>query len=310
MLYTHRPRGSFEASEKKGSNGCPGNGCPTMQGTGTIRMFNEMMRAEIWLQDHVESQQGIEDLASRLGYSTSQVRRRFKQCFGLSPSAYRDILRLEKAARLLVFTPYPIQTIATRCGYQNHSAFSRAFLRYHNLTPRQYRQEQRIRLYRHPYRQEHSGDPPSFEICKLPSRQALVTRLYQHERESHLDNLRRLSQKIRGANALPERLRQGPGIALIHHLPLDSKVERIDLGPLIDEPSTAGVAIPASFRLLELPAQRHACVPIESLDDIPAVVQYLASEGLPKKRCFASGEAIRVEWNDSDMTMQLPIHRE
>ncbi|WP_104203727.1 helix-turn-helix domain-containing protein [Billgrantia saliphila] len=273
-------------------------------------MFNEMMRAEIWLQDHLESQQGIEDLASRLGYSTSQVRRRFKQCFGLSPSAYRDTLRLEKAARLLAFTPYPIQTIAMRCGYQNHSAFSRAFLRYHNQTPRQYRQEQRIKLYRNPYRQEHSGDPPAFEIRKLPTRQALVTRIYQQLRERHTNSLRKLAQRIRGSDALPERLKQGPNIALMHNTPLDSQVERIDLGPLIDKPSTAGVAIPASFRLLELPAQRHACVSIECLDEIPAVVQYLVSEGLPRKRCFASGEAVRVEWCDSGMTMQLPVLKE
>ncbi|EWG97859.1 helix-turn-helix transcriptional regulator [Halomonas sp. BC04] len=95
-------------------------------------MFNEMMRAEIWLQDHLSSHEGIDDLANRLGYSTSQVRRKFKQRFGVSPSAYRDILRLEKAARLLALTPYRISTIAVRSGYHNHSAFSRAFQRRYN----------------------------------------------------------------------------------------------------------------------------------------------------------------------------------
>ncbi|WP_235014754.1 helix-turn-helix domain-containing protein [Billgrantia desiderata] len=122
------------------------------------------MRAEIWLQDHLESQQGIEDLASRLGYSTSQVRRRFKQCFGLSPSAYRDSLRLEKAARLLALTPLSIRTIASQCGYQNHSAFSRAFQRYHNQTPRQYRQALRLKLRHNPFCNEGGRKPPRFEI--------------------------------------------------------------------------------------------------------------------------------------------------
>ena len=84
-------------------------------------MFNEMMRAEIWLQETLASGESLEELAARLGYSSSQVRRRFRQCFGLSPSAYRESLRLEKAARLLTFTPRGVREIAGRCGYTNHS---------------------------------------------------------------------------------------------------------------------------------------------------------------------------------------------
>ena len=102
-------------------------------------MFNEMMRAEIWLEETLASGESLEELAARLGYSSSQVRRRFRQCFGLSPSAYRESLRLEKAARLLTFTPRGVREIAGRCGYTNHSAFSRAFQRRYHQSPREFR---------------------------------------------------------------------------------------------------------------------------------------------------------------------------
>ncbi|MGR4068041.1 helix-turn-helix transcriptional regulator [Billgrantia sp. C5P2] len=272
-------------------------------------MFNEMMRAEIWLQEHLDSQQGIEDLASRLGYSTSQVRRRFKQCFGLSPSAYRDTLRLEKAARLLAFTPFSIQFIATRCGYRNHSAFSRAFQRYHNKTPRQYRQALRLKLHHNPYCQGHGGDPPRYTICKAPSRHALVTRLYRKEHSHPLEVLRKWTHHAKGVESLPDRLRQGQTIALMHNIPLPSDVERIDVGPIVNGNEAPGIAIPASFRLLKLPAQQHACVELESLEDIPDVIQYLVCEGLPKQRLHASGEAVQVEWDENGVLVRLPVQQ-
>lgn len=270
-------------------------------------MFNEMMRAEIWLQEHLTSQQGIDDLANRLGYSTSQVRRRFKQCFGLSPSAYRDILRLEKAARLLALTPYRIHTIAIRSGYHNHSAFSRAFQRRYNQTPRKYRQVERLKLRSPLYCQGHSGAPPDFDIRSLPTRQALVTRLYHKIDAGSLASLHKWAQLAKGAETLPERLRQGPTVAVLHSTPLPCELDRIDIGPLIDEQNDAGLAIPASFRILELPEQRHACLTVNTPEEVPAAVQYLVREGLAKKRCYASGEPAQVRLLEQGVEVQLPI---
>jgi len=53
-------------------------------------MFNAMTRAEIWLQDTLDKPLGIEDLANHIGYSSSQVRRQFRQSCHFSPSAYRE----------------------------------------------------------------------------------------------------------------------------------------------------------------------------------------------------------------------------
>jgi AraC-like DNA-binding protein len=51
--------------------------------------------------------------------------------------------RLEEASRLLLDHDLPITEIALRCGYTDHSAFSRQFRALTSLSPSQYRENQR-----------------------------------------------------------------------------------------------------------------------------------------------------------------------
>ncbi|MCG6657017.1 helix-turn-helix transcriptional regulator [Halomonas campisalis] len=264
-------------------------------------MSNEMVQAEIWLQETLESQHSIDELATRLGYSTSQVRRRFRQRFGLSPGAYRDMLRLEMAARLLTLTPYSIAEIARQCGYHNHSAFSRAFHRHHGQTPRHYRQAQRQAL-RH---QCHGGDPPAFEIRQQHTRRALVTRLYRASRRLH--DLTHWARHANAATPLPSRLKHSPAVAIVHNLPLPGAVERIDIGPLVTEQTAPHIAIPSSFRLLELPARQHACLVLEDVEEIPRAVRTLIALGLPLHGRYASGEPAQLLSHPQGVEVQLPL---
>nr|WP_176761501.1 AraC family transcriptional regulator [Halomonas gudaonensis] len=259
------------------------------------------MRAEIWLQDHLESQKGIDDLASRLGYSTSQVRRRFKQRFGITPSAYRDILRLEKAARLLTLTPLSISTIVSECGYRNHSAFSRAFQRHFGLSPRQYRQQQRARLSeRCP-----TTTPPAFEVRQHSVRQALVTRVYKPLKR--IGDITRLARQAHGGESLTGKLNRAPGLAVVHGLPLPSELERVDLGLMVPPKAVDSLAIPPTFRLVELPPRQHACVVVEAFDEVSKAVQQLIVHCLPKNRRHANGEPVQVHWHPRGLELRLPL---
>jgi AraC-like DNA-binding protein len=47
--------------------------------------------------------------------------------------------RLEEGTRLLLDTDLPITEIALRCGYTDHSAFSRQFRALTSLSPSQFR---------------------------------------------------------------------------------------------------------------------------------------------------------------------------
>ncbi|WP_163557506.1 AraC family transcriptional regulator [Halomonas sp. NO4] len=264
-------------------------------------MFNEMMRAEIWLQEHLESQKGIDELANRLGYSTSQVRRRFKQCFGITPSAYRDVLRLEKAARLLILTPDSISTIATHCGYRNHPSFSRAFQRLYGQSPRQFRRHHRARL----AALCPEAAPPPFEIRQYATRKALVTRVYKPLQR--VNDLTRLARKLHGSETLPNRLNRAPGMAVMHNLLQPCRLERIDLGLMIPPNAGTGLAIPPTFRLLELPPRQHACVVVEAFSDIPTAVHQLVTYCLPQNRRYANGEPVQVHWHPRGLEVQLPL---
>ncbi|MDI5936294.1 helix-turn-helix domain-containing protein [Halomonas kalidii] len=265
-------------------------------------MFNEMMRAEIWLQETLESQLGIEDLAQRLGYSSSQIRRRFRQSFGMSPGAYRDMLRLEKAARLLVHTPHDIGQVAERCGYRNHSAFSRAFQRRYRRSPRDYRRAERLHL-----RKAAPATDRAFavELRHTPPREAVVTRRYAPS--TAIDAPGEWRQHLDGNDMLPNRLGEATPIAILHDQPLASALPRTDLGVQVAHGTTTDMALPLPFRLIELPARRCACVIIGDMAQLPAAMHFLVGHSLPRRGEHLNGEAARLLHTPAGLELQLPL---
>lgn len=263
-------------------------------------MGQDMMRAEIWLQDTLDCQRGIEELARRMGYSASQVRRRFRRRFGLSPGAYRDRLRLEKAARLLLHTPRDIHHIATACGYRNHSAFSRAFQRRYGHPPRRYRQAKRLQLHR-----QRRGLPAfAFRIAQLPTRHAALTRLYH--RGEGLADLQGWQAHAPDTDALPTQIDKAPPIAIYHDQLLASSLPRIDLGVQLHH-ADVNLALPPSFRLMRLPAQRHACLRLESTRQLGAAVLYMASRGISGEGEPLSGDSPHLIQADGALELRIPL---
>ncbi|MCH4563650.1 helix-turn-helix domain-containing protein [Halomonas sp. EGI 63088] len=265
-------------------------------------MGNDMMRAEIWLQETLESQLGIEDLAKRLGYSSSQVRRRFRQRFGIGPGAYRDLLRLEKAARLLVHTPHGVRQIAELCGYRNHSAFSRAFQRRYERSPRDFRRAQRLQLRRS---DPATGREFAVELRLTPAQEAIVTRLYAPSMA--IDTPAAWQQHLEVDDALPDRLSEATPIALLHDQPLASDMPRTDLGVQVAHGATIDVALPLPFRLIELPARRCACLTFGEMAQLPTAVRFLVGRSLPEKGVHFNGEAPRLLHTTAGLELQLPL---
>ncbi|WP_254277452.1 helix-turn-helix transcriptional regulator [Halomonas sp. 3H] len=266
-------------------------------------MFNEMMRAEIWLQESLESDRTLEDLADRLGYSSSQIRRRFRQCFGMSPSAYRESLRLEKAARLLAYTPLGIRAVAEQCGYRNHSAFSRAFQRRFRQTPRDYRQSHR------PGRRRRRGTTPpdlAVRVERLPRRTALVTRRYEpHEAMAAPETW---PAQLDGDEGLPNPIGDDTtAIALLHDASRVSRVPRLDIGVLVEPCQADAMAMPPSLRLVTLPVERCACVGMEDVDALDTTLETVLGEVLPSLGEHYSGEALRLLHRPEGLELQLPL---
>ena len=262
-------------------------------------MFNEIVRAEIWLQDTLESQESIAALAERLGYSSSQVRRRFRQYFGMSPSAYREALRLEKAARLLIHTPLGILEIARRCGYTNHSAFSRAFLRRFDRSPRTHRQAGREALAR---RAGDVGLAHAPRIRQFAPRSAVVARRY--EPAAMLPPPDTWHACLNGYQLPPPDV--AARAATIMLLQPDADLPRRDVGVLVDGQAADTMPIPPSLRLLRLPAARCACI---DLADIGMLNHTLAAllAALPQMAEHYSGDPVRLVNGESGIELQLPL---
>lgn len=69
----------------------------------------------------------IASMAKHACLSQTQFKALFKQQLGKSPKSYLTALRMNKAKVLLMNTDMPINLVAERVGYSDHSAFSRRF---------------------------------------------------------------------------------------------------------------------------------------------------------------------------------------
>ncbi|MBL8828617.1 MAG: AraC family transcriptional regulator [Planctomycetaceae bacterium] len=81
--------------------------------------------------------------AERSQLSQSRLARLTKRVFGLTPSQFVVKTRITVGAQLLRDTERSISAIAQSCGYQDQSAFTRAFRATTQLTPLEYRRRER-----------------------------------------------------------------------------------------------------------------------------------------------------------------------
>ncbi|GAA3400169.1 helix-turn-helix transcriptional regulator [Paenibacillus hodogayensis] len=79
------------------------------------------------------------DIAEALQTSLSQLSKRFKKTFRITPIQYLTQLRLEKAKSLLLETDLTLDQISECCGYQNGFYLNRVFKKHEHVTPMQFR---------------------------------------------------------------------------------------------------------------------------------------------------------------------------
>lgn len=84
----------------------------------------------------------IEALCRIANLSRAQLMRLFSRQVGISPYSFINHIRLQKAARLLRQSQQSILAVALNCGFQSETNFGKAFKKYYQLTPGQYRKQQ------------------------------------------------------------------------------------------------------------------------------------------------------------------------
>ena len=95
------------------------------------------------LETQYKKDWNITELSKVAGMSKSSLIATFKNATGYSPIDYLIRIRLQKAAELLIETEESLGEIAVQCGFHDSNYLTRQFRRVYNLTPRQFRKNNR-----------------------------------------------------------------------------------------------------------------------------------------------------------------------
>ena len=95
--------------------------------------------ARAYIDEHYTADIVLADVAAASNISSSRLSGLFKKEIGSSVMAYRNELRLVKAAQLLLHSNLRIADIGDRVGYSEQAFFSRIFRKHLGMSPRQYR---------------------------------------------------------------------------------------------------------------------------------------------------------------------------
>lgn len=115
---------------------------PARQGQPDLRTGDsgfKLRRARTILNREYSAPPTVPQLAQRVGMSETQLKSAFKSTYGSTILQYCIDRRIEAAKLLLREKNYSIAEIADIIGYDDHSAFSRAFRRSSGISPREWR---------------------------------------------------------------------------------------------------------------------------------------------------------------------------
>lgn len=92
-----------------------------------------------YMNDNIERKINLTELASYIGYSTSQFSLIFHNKTGHSPLSYFNLLKIQHACKLLETTNLKINQICSKVGIDDNFYFSRLFKKIVGISPKKYR---------------------------------------------------------------------------------------------------------------------------------------------------------------------------
>ena len=99
-----------------------------------------VQRALSWYSQHMQENPNLPDICKAVHVSPAHLRRLFHESLQMSPKQMFDQIRFQRAMKLLSDTDTKLSTIAASCGFEDQSAFSRAFKNRFKCSPRNLRQ--------------------------------------------------------------------------------------------------------------------------------------------------------------------------
>lgn len=107
----------------------------------TDALLSRIMHALNIIHNDYMEDLSLNDLANRVYTSPCYFSTTFSRLLGISPMAYLNEYRMNKAEELLCSSDTSLQQICTMVGYRNLPYFCTCFKRKHRMTPTQFRQE-------------------------------------------------------------------------------------------------------------------------------------------------------------------------
>lgn len=95
-----------------------------------------------WIEQNYRKNITVEQIAASQGISVRECQRSFQQIMNISPLQYTINHRITVAANLLQNTDLSITQIASSCGFDSSSYFSKQFKTILGMTPKQYRRKE------------------------------------------------------------------------------------------------------------------------------------------------------------------------
>lgn len=92
-----------------------------------------------YIEENLARDIGLDDLASVCGLTRFHFSRAFKATFGGSPYRYLNLMRVERAKKMLAVTQLAIADVASACGFNGASQFGRSFRDVVGQTPLEFR---------------------------------------------------------------------------------------------------------------------------------------------------------------------------
>lgn len=87
------------------------------------------------LQNHLEKEINIDDLAKRANMSRANFHKKFKEIYNDSPIQYIKKIRLNKARQYIIFDKMKIVDASSKVGYESPAQFSREFKNHFGFPP-------------------------------------------------------------------------------------------------------------------------------------------------------------------------------
>ncbi|HEX6666310.1 MAG TPA: GlxA family transcriptional regulator [Solirubrobacterales bacterium] len=94
---------------------------------------------QAWIADNLDQDLRVEALAERAHMSPRNFARAFRREVGLTPGAYVEAVRIERAKQRLERGVEPVETVALDCGFGTAETMRRAFGRRVGVAPSAYR---------------------------------------------------------------------------------------------------------------------------------------------------------------------------